>query len=84
MSSANWVTSTAPLGETSIFAISSDITETSECAVDADFRPSPEGDGGSNSMAVMWVNELPNSSSGLYPDRAAQYWEIWSEDPDFE
>jgi len=81
---AAWQTSTAPMGNTSIFAVSSDIFETSECAVDADFRPSPEGDGGSNSMAVMQVNQSPNSFSGLYPDRASLYWEIWSEDPDFD
>jgi len=79
-----WQTSTAPMGEASIFAISSDIFEEPDCAVDADFRPSPEGDGGVNSMAVMQVNELPNSSSGLYPDRASMYWQIWSEDPDFD
>ncbi len=79
-----WQTSTAPMGETSIFAVSSDIFETPECAVDADFRPSPEGDGGSNSMAVMQVNQSPNSTSGLYPDRASLYWQIWSEDPDFD
>ena len=37
MSSADWITSTAPLGETSIFDVSSDITETSGTAVDVDF-----------------------------------------------
>ncbi len=81
---AAWQTSTAPIGATSIFAVSSDIFETPECAVDADFRPSPEGDGGSTSMAVMQVNQSPNSTSGLYPDRASRYWQIWSEDPDFD
>ena len=84
MSSADWITSTAPLGATSIFDVSSDITETSGTAVDVDFRASPEGPGSGRSMAVMQVNELPNSVSGLYPDRASQYWEVWSEDPDFD
>jgi hypothetical protein len=35
-------------------------------------------------MAVMQVNELPNSVAGLEPNRAQRYWEIWSEDPDFD
>ena len=80
---AVWQTSTAPIGETSIFEVSTDITETSECAVDVDFL-SGDGPGDNSSMAVMQVNELPNSVSGLYPDRGSQYWEIWSEDPDFD
>ena len=84
MSSASWVTSTASIGESSIFAESTDITETSEVAVDIDFRSSPEGPGSGHSMAAMQVNELPNNVSGLYPDRASRYWEIWSEDPDFD
>ena len=79
-----WQTSTAPVGETSIFAESSDITETSACDVDVDFRSSPEGPGTGYSMAVMQVNELPNSLAGLHADKASQYWEIWSEDPDFD
>jgi len=79
-----WTTSTALMGETSIFAVSAAISETSEVAVDVDFRENPEGPGSGHSMAVMQVNELPNSVSGLYPDRASQYWEIWSEDPDFD
>ncbi len=32
----------------------------------------------------MQVNALPNSLSGLYSERAGLYWEIWSEDPDFD
>ncbi|MCK5462779.1 MAG: LamG domain-containing protein, partial [Bacteroidales bacterium] len=78
-----WITSTASIGETSIFAESEDITETSECAVDVDFL-SGDGPGSGHSMAVMQVNELPNSVSGLHPDKADRYWEIWSEDPDFD
>jgi len=81
---AAWQTSTAPIGENSIFAVSDDISETSECEVDVDFRASPEEPGGSSSMAVMQVNELPNSVTGLYLDRGSMYWEIWSEDPDFD
>ena len=79
-----WTTSTAAMGETSIFAESAEINETSECAVDVDFGLSGEGPGSGRSMAVMQVNELPNNVSGLYPDRASEYWEIWSEDPDFD
>jgi hypothetical protein len=79
-----WVTSTAAMGDVSIFTESADIAETSECAVDVVFGAAPEGPGTGHSMAVMQVNELPNSTSGLYPDRASQYWEIWSEDPDFD
>jgi hypothetical protein len=80
---AAWQTSTAPIGETSIFAVSSDITETSECDVDVDFAAA-DGPGLNHSLAVMQVNQTPNSVTGLYPDRASQYWEIWSEDPDFD
>jgi len=79
-----WTTSTALMGETSIFAASADISETSETAVDVDFGTGSEAPGSGFSMAVMQVNELPNAVSGLYPDRASQYWEIWSEDPDFD
>ena len=80
-----WGTSTAPMGDASIFVESLDITETSAVAVDVVFDASPgEGSGPGHSMAVMQVNELPNSTSGLYPDRASRYWEIWSEDPDFD
>ena len=79
-----WVTSTAAMGDVSIFAESADITETSECSVDVVFAASPEGPGPGHSMAVMQVNGLPNSLSGLYPDKASLYWEIWSEDPDFD
>ena len=81
---AAWITSTASMGDASIFAESADITETSECAVDVDFRASPEGPGAGHSLAAMQVNALPNSVTGLYSDRASQYWEIWSEDPDFD
>ena len=80
---AAWQTSTAPMGENSIFAVSADITETSGCAVDVDFL-AWDLPGGSSAMAVMQVNELPNSVSGLHPDRVSRYWEIWSEDPDFD
>jgi hypothetical protein len=79
-----WITSTASIGETSIFAESANITETSGTPVDVVFGAGPEGPGSGRSMAIMWVNQLPNSSSGLYPDRASEYWEIWSEDPDFD
>jgi hypothetical protein len=78
-----WITSSASIGETSIFAESADITETSECSVDVDFQ-SGDGPGSGHSMAVMQVNGLPNNVSGLHPDRASKYWEIWSEDPDFD
>ena len=78
-----WQTSTASIGESSIFAESADISETSVCAVDVEFL-SGDGPGSGHSMAVMQVNQLPNSLTGLYPDRASQYWEIWSEDPDFD
>ena len=81
---AAWQTSTAPIGTFSIFAESADITETTACAVDVDFRSSPEGPGAGRSMAVMQVNQSPNAFLGLYQDRAARYWEIWSEDPDFD
>ena len=78
-----WATSTAPLGHASIFNESADIWETTECAVDVDFYPTdPPGSG--RSLAVMQVNQLPNTTSGLYPDRASLYWEIWSEDIDFD
>ena len=80
----DWVTSTASMGDVSIFAESADIAETSECAVDVVFGAAPEGPSTGHSMAVMQVSELPNSTSGLYPDRASQYWEIWSEDQDFD
>jgi hypothetical protein len=79
-----WQTSTASIGETSIFAESADITETSGCAVDVDFLAGTEGPGAGRSLAVMQVNQLPNTVAGLYPDRANRYWEIWSEDPDFD
>ena len=72
-----WQTSTAPVGERSIFAESSNITETSACEVDVVFRSGSEGPGPGLSLAVMQVNELPNSTSGLFPDRASRYWEIW-------
>ncbi|MEE9463895.1 MAG: LamG-like jellyroll fold domain-containing protein, partial [Bacteroidales bacterium] len=81
---AAWITSTASIGEASIFAESTNITETSGCAVDAVFGSGAEGPGSGHSLAVMQVNEFPNSVSGLHPDRANQYWEIWSEDPDFD
>ena len=80
---AAWQTSTASIGEASIFAESADITETSGVAVDVEFL-SGDGPGTGHSMAVMQVNQLPNSTSGLYTDRASLYWEIWSEDPDFD
>jgi hypothetical protein len=79
-----WTTSTASIGENSIFANSTDITETAGCEVDVDFRPSTEGPGDGHSLAVMQVNALPNSVTGLEPNRAQRYWEIWSEDPDFD
>jgi hypothetical protein len=79
-----WGTSTAPMGDASIFVESLDIAETSEVAVDVVFGAAPEGSGPGHSMAVMQVNELPNSTSGLYPDRAGRYWELWSEDADFD
>jgi len=79
-----WTTSTALMGETSIFAASAGISETSETAVDVDFGTGSEAPGTGFSMAVMQVNELPNTVSGLYEDRASRYWEIWSEDPDFD
>jgi hypothetical protein len=81
---AVWVMSTASMGDASIFAESADITETSECAVDVVFGSSPRGPGAGHSMAVMQVDQLPNRVSGLYPDRAQLYWEIWSENPDFD
>ena len=79
-----WQTSTASIGETSIFAESADITETSGCTVDVDFLAGTEGPGAEHSLAVMQVNQLPNTVAGLYPDRVSRYWEIWSEDPDFD
>ena len=79
-----WGTSTAPMGDASIFVESLDITETSEVTVDVVFGASPEGSGPGHSMAVMQVNQLPNSTSGLYPDRATRYWELWSENPNFD
>ncbi len=81
---AAWQTSTAAVGTASIFAESADITETAECAVDVDFMGGTEAPGSGRSLAAMQVNQLPNSSSGLYADRANRYWEIWSEDPDFD
>jgi hypothetical protein len=79
-----WTTSTASIGDNSIFAVSADLTETAGCAVDVEFRASPEGPGSGHSMAVMQVNQLPNNVSGLEPNKAQRYWEIWSEDPDFD
>jgi len=79
-----WTTSTASIGDNSIFAVSADLAETPGCAVDVEFGASPEGPGSGHSMAVMQVNQLPNNVSGLEPNRAQRYWEIWSEDPDFD
>ncbi len=79
-----WITSTAAIGETSLFAESADIAETPDCAVDVNFGSGGDGPGSGYSMAVMQVNGLPNSVSGLFPDRASRYWEMWSEDPDFD
>ena len=79
-----WTTSTASLGDNSIFGVSSNLAETAGCAVDVNFRATPEGPGAGHSMAVMQVNQFPNSTSGLLANRAARYWEIWSEDPDFD
>ena len=84
MSPAAWVTSTASMGDASIFVESLDITETSAVDVDVVFGATPEGSGPGHSMAVMQVNEPPNSVAGLYPDLASQYWEIWSENPSFD
>ena len=81
---SDWTTSTASLGDNSIFGVSADLAETAGCAVDVVFRATPEGPGAGHSMAVMQVNELPNRTSGLEANRATRYWEIWSEDPDFD
>ena len=78
-----WIRSTAAIGETSVFAESADISETSECSVDVEFR-SGDGPGPGFSMSVMQVNFEPDGVAGLHPDRAGSYWEIWSEDPDFD
>jgi hypothetical protein len=80
----NWQTSTAPIGNTSIFNVSNDITETSECTVDVFFGSEPEGPGSGRSLAVTQVNQLPNITTGIPADRVSRYWELWSEDPDFD
>ncbi|KPL14963.1 MAG: hypothetical protein AMS26_09000, partial [Bacteroides sp. SM23_62] len=79
-----WLTSTAPIGDYSQTVESLDITEIPECDVDVDFRAFPETPGPEHTLSAMQVNQFPNSSTGLYPDRASMYWQIWSEDIDFD
>jgi hypothetical protein len=72
--------STAPIGDASIFAISTDITETPDCPIDVMFGTGNEAPGGSYSLAVIQVNDTPNSITGLLSWYASTYWEIWAED----
>ncbi len=84
MGDTSWVISTAPLGDASIFAESADITETVSCPVDVIFGISDEAPGSGYSLSVIQVNEVPNSTTGLLSNYPTTYWEIWSEDNDFD
>jgi hypothetical protein len=82
--SSDWITSIVPIGDESIFAESADITETSDCEVDIVFGTGLEEPGSGYSLATVQVNEAPNDNTGLLYTIADMYWEIWSEDSDFD
>jgi hypothetical protein len=83
-SSSDWITSTAPIGDASIFAESAEIAETSSCEIDVVFGIGLDAPGTGFSLAAMQVNELPNTTTGLDNNIADRYWEIWSEDNNFD
>jgi len=81
---SDWVTSNAPIGDGSVFSESADIIETTSCEVDVAFGTGIDAPGAGFSMASIQINELPNNSNGLLSSEANLYWEIWSEDLDFD
>jgi len=81
---SDWVTSNAPIGDGSIFPQSANIRETTSCEVDVTFGTGIGTPGADFSIASIQINELPNNSNGLLSSEANLYWEIWSEDLDFE
>jgi hypothetical protein len=84
MEDADRITSTAPIGDASIFAESADITETTSVPIDVTFGTGDEAPGSGYSLATIQVNESPNSTTGLLTYSPQTYWELWSENEVFD
>ncbi len=77
----NWVTSTAPIGDESIFALGSgDIAEKAGCQIDVALTD----EGAIYSYAVMQVNANPNETGSLLSNYPETYWELWASNADFD
>lgn len=81
---SDWMASNAPIGDASVFKVSANITETPACAVDVTFGTDADAPGTGFSLASMQINALPNNLNGLLLQHANLYWELWSEDIDFD
>ncbi|RMF56800.1 MAG: T9SS C-terminal target domain-containing protein [Calditrichaeota bacterium] len=84
METTDWGTSTAPIGDASVFAESADITETASVPIDVVFGTGLNAPGAGFSLATIQVNQAPNTTSGLLSNVPNVYWEIWSEDTLFD
>lgn len=78
-----WSTSTSPLGDASVFSMSSDIAETDDCEVDVMFGEGDDAPGDGFSLSTIQVNDPPNDNTGL-TNIADTYWELWSEEALFD
>ncbi len=82
------ITSTAPIGDASIFAVesetSAEITGTAEVPIDVAFEDDLYGPALNSPLAAIQINTSPNNTTGLLAHSPNTYWELWARDVTFD